>query len=110
MLQSSRPYGSKLKGCYVAKKPSLADMAARKPATVPAPSAEVPAPSAAPRPAGTVDRRKAIMVRVAPEGWRELRDLAAHLTLDRGEPVTMQSLILDQINTLLRANNRPPVA
>jgi hypothetical protein len=27
------------------------------------------------------------MVRVAPEGWRELRDLAAHLTLDRGAAV-----------------------
>lgn len=50
------------------------------------------------------------MVRVAPEGWRELRDLAAHLTLDRGEPVTMQSLILDQINGLLREHGRPPVA
>lgn len=110
MLQSLRLYGMKSKGSYVAKKPSLADMAARKPAPAAVPPAEVSAPSPAPTAAGTVDRRKAIMVRVAPEGWRELRDLAAHLTLDRGEPVTMQSLILDQINGLLREHGRPPVA
>jgi UDP:flavonoid glycosyltransferase YjiC (YdhE family) len=90
------------------KKPSLADMAAKKPAPVVPLPAEVPAPAAA-EPAA-VDRRKAVMVRIAPEGWRELRDLAASLTIETGKPVTMQSLILDQINGLLREHGRPQVA
>lgn len=50
------------------------------------------------------------MVRVRPEGWKALRDLAATLTIDTGKPVTMQSLILEQINGLLREHGRPPVA
>lgn len=91
------------------KKPSLADMAAKKPTPAAPLPAEVPASIAAAEPA-VVDRRKSIMVRVRPEGWKALRDLAATLTIESGKPVTMQSLILDQINDLLRENGRPPVA
>lgn len=91
------------------KKPTLADMAAKKPAPAAPLPAEVPASTTAAEPAA-VDRRKSIMVRVRPEGWKALRDLAATLTIESGKPVTMQSLILDQINELLRTNGRPPVA
>lgn len=84
-------------------------MAAKKPAPAVPLAADVPAPAAAAEPAA-VDTRKAIMVRVRPEGWKALRDLAATLTIDTGKPVTMQSLILEQINGLLREHGRPPVA
>lgn len=92
------------------KKPTLADMAAKKPAPAAPLPAEASAPTQAAEPAAAVDRRKSIMVRVNPEGWKALRDLAATLTIESGKPVTMQSLILDQINELLRTNGRPPVA
>jgi hypothetical protein len=56
------------------------------------------------------DGRKGILVRVAPEGWRQLRDLAAELTLSSGDQVTMQSLITEAINETLKKHGRQPVA
>lgn len=98
----------------MARKPSLADMA-RKTSSISA-AADVPPAEATAvierqgRAGAQPDGRKGILVRVAPEGWRELRDLAADLTISSGEQVTMQSLILDAINRTLRDNGRPPVA
>lgn len=56
------------------------------------------------------DGRKGILVRVQPKGWKALRDLAAELTLQSGEAVTMQSLIADAINDVLKRHGRPPAA
>lgn len=96
------------------KKPTLADMAAKKPAAVSsAPAGEEAATTPGERQgrAGAQpDGRKGILVRVAPEGWRELRDLAADLTLQSGNQVTMQSLIVGAVNDLLKENGRPPLA
>jgi hypothetical protein len=93
------------------KRPSLADLATKKPTqeqrAEPAPER---ATEDAPRRGAQPDGRKGILIRVAPEGWRQLRDLAAELTLDTGQQVTMQSLITDAINDLLKQHKRPPVA
>jgi DNA-binding protein YbaB len=56
------------------------------------------------------DGRKGILIRVNPKGWRELRDLAAELTLASGQQVTMQSLITDAINDTLKRHKRAPLA
>lgn len=92
------------------KKPSLTDLAAKKPTAAPT---EEPRTYEERRPtkSGTQpDGRKGILIRVNPEGWRELRDLAAELTLSSGGQVTMQSLITDAINDTLKRHKRPPVA
>jgi hypothetical protein len=62
------------------------------------------------------DGRKGILVRVSPDGWKELRDLAADLTIANiksgaDEPqVSMQGLIVGAINRLLEENGREPLA
>ena len=48
-------------------------------------------------------RNKDILVRVVPAGWRQLRDLAAELTLSAGDQVTMQGLITQAINETWRS-------
>jgi hypothetical protein len=55
-------------------------------------------------------RRKAIMVRMNPEGWKELKSLSTELTVSTGEHVTMQALATEAINTLLEAHGKPPAA
>ncbi len=94
------------------KRPSLRDLASPKPGQAASePQTVASDPEAGRGRAGAQpDGRKAILVRLSPEGWRSLRDLAAELTLTRGEAVTMQSLLLDSINGLLRQHGRPPVA
>lgn len=88
----------------MAKKPSLADLTAKKS------TAPEQAPAATGRAGSQPDGRKGVLVRLRPEGWRELRDLAAELTLSTGTQVSMQSLIVDAINATLKDNKRPPVA
>jgi hypothetical protein len=93
------------------KKPSLADLATKK--TAAATIADEPQPHDEPKAVkrgSQPDGRKGILIRVNPEGWRELRDLAAELTLSSGDQVTMQSLITDAINDTLKRHKRPPVA
>lgn len=94
------------------KKPSLADMAAKKPTTAaatPTPATE-DAPERQGRAGAQPDGRKGVLIRMSPEGWRALRDLAADLTIQSGSQITMQSLVLDAVNDILRKNGRPPVA
>lgn len=94
------------------KRPRLSDLAAKKPGQAAANEsrAEAVAGDEAPRRGTQPDGRKGILVRVAPEGWRQLRDLAAELTLDSGDQITMQSLITQAINETLKKHGRPPVA
>lgn len=95
----------------MARKPSLADLATRKPTVAQEmPPAAAESRAGAARAGAQADGRKGILIRVQPEGWRQLRDLAADLTLSSGEQVTMQSLLVDALNDLLRKNGRPPVA
>ncbi len=94
----------------MAKRPSLSELTQRKGGAAPV---EIPAERLSEetkRAGAQPDGRKGILVRVAPEGWRQLRDLAADLTISSGDQVSMQSLIVDQINKLLRENGRPPLA
>lgn len=93
----------------MAKRPSLADMTQKKAQDAPASAAE-PSIASGGRAGAQPDGRKGILVRVAPEGWRQLRDLAADLTVSTGQQVTVQSLVVDKINDLLREHGRPPVA
>ena len=93
------------------KKASLTDNAAKKPRERVQPEADRNDTGEQTRRRGVpADGRKGILVRVAPEGWRELRDLAAELTLSSGEQVTMQSLITQAINETLRSHGRRPIA
>jgi hypothetical protein len=92
----------------MAKKPSLADLTAKKSTAAAPPPDQAPETTA--RAGSQPDGRKGVLVRLRPEGWRELRDLAAELTLSTGVQVSMQSLIVDAINGALKDNNRPPVA
>jgi hypothetical protein len=93
------------------KKPSLADLATKKPAQISEPvlRSEDTVRAGAKR-GSQPDGRKGILVRVNPEGWRHLRDLAAEKTVESGDQVTMQSLITDAINDVLKRFGRPPVA
>lgn len=93
----------------MAKKPSLADLATPKGAQT---QSERPADNAKAtlRAGAQPDGRKGVLVRVQIAGWRQLRDLAAELTETTGEQHSMQSLIVDQINQLLKEHGRPPVA
>lgn len=93
------------------KKPSLADLATRKPAAQAEPVEPAQARAESRGRAGAqADGRKGVLIRLQPEGWRQLRDLAAELTLSSGEQVTMQGLVSAAINDLLRQHGRPPVA
>lgn len=92
----------------MAKKPSLSDLTAKKSGQAVPEVATAPAKTA--RAGSQPDGRKGVLVRLRPEGWRELRDLAAELTLSTGEQVSMQSLIVDAINQTLKDNERSPVA
>lgn len=95
------------------KKPSLADLAQKKPSEAIAPAEnrdETVRAGAAKRPGIGADGRKGILVRVQPAGWRQLRDLAAELTEKSGEQTTMQDLLTGAINRLLKEHGRPPVA
>ena len=97
----------------MARKLSLTDMTNKKPAAASEqPETEMVAemPRGKKRAGLQADGRKGILIRVETAGWRELRDLAAELTIKTGEQVSMQSLITDAINDLLRQHGRPPVA
>ena len=93
----------------MAKRPSLSDLTNKKGAAAAAPAA-VATVQRDGRAGAQPDGRKGILVRVRPEGWRQVRDLAADLTISTGQQVTMQSLILEAINSLLQNNGRSPVA
>jgi len=92
------------------KRPSLADLAAKKPGPIVPTEPIHHEDGDRARRGAQPDGRKGILVRVAPEGWRALRDVAAELTLTLGDQVSMQSLIVDAINEVLKRNGRPPVA
>lgn len=95
----------------MAKRPSLADLTAQKPSTAKIEPAAVAGSSAMAGVKGfQADGRKGVLIRFQPEGWRHFRDLAAELTLSTGQPVTMQSMIIDAVNEILKRNGRPPVA
>jgi|TARA_R100000365_G_C2718608_1_gene51790 hypothetical protein len=96
----------------MARKPSLADLAAKKPAAAAASSSDsVQDEAPGSKKAGSQpDGRKGVLVRIQVAGWRQLRDLAAELTEQTGEQHSMQSLVTDAINRLLQENGRPPVA
>lgn len=97
----------------MAKRPSLADLATKKPTAA---AADAPAQAAVEDTAPTKragaqpDGRKGVLVRIDVAGWRQLRDLAAELTETTGDQHSMQSLIVEQINKLLKQHGRPPVA
>lgn len=93
----------------MAKKPSLSDLTTKKNATA-APEAIQEPVKAKAKAGAQPDGRKGVLVRLNPEGWRELRDLAAELTIATGDQVSMQSLIVDAINRTLKDNKRSPVA
>ena len=63
-----------------------------------------PQPVAAPQSADPVQARKAVIVRMSREAHRALRVLG--LDLDR----SVQSLMMEGLNHVLRKNGRPPVA
>lgn len=94
----------------MAKRPSLTDLTQKKPAGLAAEPAATDSPVASNRAGSQPDGRKGILVRVNPEGWKQLRDVAADLTISTGQAVTMQSLVVDAINRILQENGRPPVA
>ena len=95
----------------MAKRPSLAELTAQKPSSgMTEPSAGAGSATMAGVKGFQNDGRKGVLIRFQPEGWRHFRDLAAELTLSTGQPVTMQSLIIDAVNDILKSNGRPPVA
>lgn len=97
----------------MARKPSLADLAQKKPAAAAtsAPTDSAADEGASGKKAGSQpDGRKGVLVRIQVAGWRQLRDLAAELTESTGDQHSMQSLVTDAINRLLQENGRPPVA
>lgn len=80
------------------KKPSLSDLAQSKPQE----TIEKPKTSAI--------RSKQIAIRVHMDGWKELNTLVAELSHSTGERHSVQSMLVDAINDILKANGRPPVA
>jgi len=97
----------------MAKRPSLSDLATKKPGEMPASMPDVATTDDTvkeKRAGAQPDGRKGVLVRVEVAGWRQLRDLAAELTETTGDQHSMQSLIVEQINRLLKEHNRPPVA
>ena len=87
---------------------SLGSRLQQKPATAPAPTAEVARPEPAAPEAVRRDRqpdgRKGILVRARPEAWKALKLVA----LD--QEVTLQDLMVEAINDVLTKHGKPPVA
>jgi hypothetical protein len=89
-----------------AKRPALADFAARKPQADPPPAPpepEAPARSVG-RPKVHTDGRRGVIVRINHAAWKQLRQLA----LNEERPAN--ELMVDALNELFRKHGLPPLA
>jgi hypothetical protein len=87
----------------MAKRPSLRDMAAKKPKEV-AVAAQQPAGAAPGSHGGGRGAYKGVLSKVSPETWKQLKHLATELD----KPVT--DLQVDALNLLFRSHGLPEIA
>lgn len=89
------------------KRGTLADLAAKKPSAVAPSPARPVAPASSP--VGTMEpaeRRIGQTLRLRPEAWRTLKDMAAQATVETGNRVTAHDLLLEAVGDLFRKHGR----
>ncbi|GGE24842.1 hypothetical protein GCM10011390_50330 [Aureimonas endophytica] len=97
------------------KRPGLGNLgkhlASKPEAAEPEPVEEIAAePRAKGKRGSQPDGRKGVLLRLSPEAWLALKQLAAEETLRRGEIFTMQSALEEALNDYFRKHKRPAIA